>query len=744
MSFIDWLLVILPLFAVGYIGFKTQRYTKDLSDFLSGGRVAGRYVLAVSGGQAMFGLISLVALFEMYYKSGFAIGFWNTIVAPISIIIALTGFVVYRYRETRAMTLSQFFEIRYSRKFRLFTGFLQALTGIINYGLFPAVGARFIVYFTNMPLNFEFAGLTISTYAFVMFIFLTVAVIIAVLGGQVTIMVTDCLQGLFSYPMYLIVVLAIIFSFSWWDHFVPIMSNRPPGESFIDPFDTYNLRDFNLFYIFVGIFAGIYNIRSWQGAQGYNAAAISPHEQKMAGVLGAWRGGFSGMMYIFLAMAALAYMQHSDFKDRAAVTERNIQWKTLNDVAYDQDYLAVESSDELIQERLSTLNAKQKQVFDTISSQMRVPVALRDILPVGVTGLFCAIMIFLMISTDTTYLHSWGSIIVQDAIMPFRKKHLDPKKHLLHLRLAIVGVAVYAFIFSLFFGQVTYILMFFALTGSIWLGGAGAVIIGGLYWKKATTAGAWTSLIIGAVMAVAGFICTQYWVSWIYPAISQTPETLAWVTRVFEGMSRPFEPIIMWRVTPDKFPVNGQEIFFLTMLFSILSYVIVSLLTCKEPFNMDRMLHRGIYRRKDDSSVNIEAEKSLSLREKLFKTFLGIDSQYTKGDKILAWSVFLYSFVWGFGTWVIIVIWNLCFQRWSIKWWATWQFITYYIIAVAIGVISTVWFSIGTTIDLKKLFKRLAARQRNEQDDGRVIGHINADEIETIEQIENRVIEDEE
>lgn len=58
---------------------------------------------------------------------------------PVGIIVALSGFVTYRFRQTRAMTLAQFFELRYSRKFRLFAGMLGFFAGIMNFGIIPAV-----------------------------------------------------------------------------------------------------------------------------------------------------------------------------------------------------------------------------------------------------------------------------------------------------------------------------------------------------------------------------------------------------------------------------------------------------------------------------------------------------------------------------------------------------------------------------------------------------------------------------
>ena len=120
MYWLDWIIICIPLVVVLIIGLKAQKYVKTVADFLAAGRVAGRYVICVASGEAGMGLISLVAIWEMYYKCGFAVGFWSSISAPLGLFLSLTGYCTYRYRETRAMTMGQYFEMRYNRPFRIY------------------------------------------------------------------------------------------------------------------------------------------------------------------------------------------------------------------------------------------------------------------------------------------------------------------------------------------------------------------------------------------------------------------------------------------------------------------------------------------------------------------------------------------------------------------------------------------------------------------------------------------------
>jgi SSS family solute:Na+ symporter len=618
-------------------------------------------------------------------------------------------------------------------------------------------------------------------------------------------MVADCVQGIMGYPMYLIVTVFVLFTYSWFNDIAPVMFDRSPGHSLLNPFDINQLRDFNLFFILVGILGAVINRIGWSGGMAFSTAAKNAHEQKMAGVLSSWRNGFHYSMIVILAILGFAFLNGDRFQpgEKGAIACRtDLAVKAVDDVVKGEklapvrreviDYLktgtvtpelqamldkteAVKAQEKLAREKIQYVaqtdagksaavpaavapnvsEEKQKarearvqvakdairsadssasQTFGTIFGQMRVPMALRYLLPIGILGIFCALCIMGMMSCDISYMHSWGSILVQDIILPIRGKPFSPERHLSLLRWMIVFVALFAFFFSLFFGQMDFIIMFFTITGAIWLGGSGPCLVGGLYWKRGTTAGAWTALLVGSGLAVTSIIVQKTWIGTIYPWLheAQLVDTVAtWLAFA----SAPFEPIIKWRMSSEKFPINSMELYGINLLLSIGSYIVVSLLTCREPFNMDRMLHRGKYQVEGEILV----KEKLTFRNVLTK-LIGIDSQYSRGDKILAWSVFIWSFGWAFlCAFVGVAVWNFI-SPWGNDGWSLWFFINQFVIAFIIGLVSTVWFTIGGVIDLRRMFKALAAEKQNVLDDGRVIGHVSAADVDLVETVEHVII----
>ena len=807
MFWLDWIIIWIPLIIVFWLAYKSQKYVKGVADFLTAGRVAGRYVVSVASGEAAMGLISVVCTMEMHYQCGFAYSFWSTIVLPISMVMGLIGFCTYRFRETKAMTMGQFFEIRYCKSMRVTASIIQSVSGILNYAIFPAVGARFLIYFLDLPMFLNIFGWQCPTFALLMVIFLGTALTIALVGGQVTIMVTDCVQGLLSYPMYVIVVAYLVYRFSWTEDMAPTLVARGPGLSFMDPYDVYNMRDFNLFYVFVGVVSMFLNRMSWGGSQGYFGAAKNPHEAKMGGVLGSWRAGLSVMIFTLLTVAVYAYLHNQKFAPEAKEVRTQLACKVADDIIVGPGmdkvreevkakfkaipvrtaFSVTYGTEEILAAKAAVRNAKTKaekdaaiahrnaveksalakfhaenddpyplaaeevlrkvntpeakkqvQTFRTIYQQMIVPLATREILPMGITGIFCALMIFLLLSTDTTYMHSWGSIIVQDFVVPLRKKAFTPEQQLRTLRIAIAGVALFVFLFSLFFAQIDYIAMFFMITGAIW-SGAGVVITLGLYWSRGTSAGAFAALILGAAIALTGIFGQYYWAGYIYPWIESMGK-VEQVQEILTALSGPFNPYIVWTMNPRKFPINSQEIAFIANTATVVIYMAVSLATCRTPFNMDRMLHRGIYA--EDQATQLKKEP-FSFRNLIFRKMVGIDSNYTTGDKILAWSVFVSSFgIFFLSFFVGVVIWDLL-DPWTANNWSTFFFVKSILYAGCVGIVTTIWFSICGTRDLFRLFKDLEAKEADALDDGRVIGNVSAADLAKVAAAEKKETQDE-
>ena len=647
MQLVDWAIVFGLLIFITIMAAVTRKYTRSVADFLVANRCAGRYLITMSEAMQGVGAISVIALFQAYFQAGFTVIWWRSILLPsVFVIIGLSGYLIYRYRQTRTMTFGQFVEIRYSRRVRIFGGILAFTAGVINFGIFPAVGARFFIYFCGLPDSVSILGLSIGTFPLVMAGLLSIALSFVFLGGQIAVVVTDFLQGMFNNIAFIIMLILLLLTFKW-SQISTALLDVPEGFSMVNPFQSTGHKDFNTWFFMMELFLFVYGYMVWQGNQGNNVSAKSPHEARMAKILTNVRMIAYFMVIAFLPICAYTFMHHADFSSGAAV----------------------------VQGQLNAITDKAEL------KEMLVPLAMLQFLPKGAIGLFAAVMLAAFISTHDTYLHSFGTLFVQDVILPFKKKPFTPKQHMRVLKLSILGVAVFIFLFSLLFKLTQYIFMFQAVTASIWMGGAGSVLVGGLYWKRGTTAGAWSALIIGAVTAVAGIYVTNY---------------------------------------VDNFPLNGMQIAFYSALLCIVAYVVVSLLG-RKVYDMDRMLHRGKYAVKTDIAEGDRTKISP------FRKLLGMGKEFTLGDRIIYVGSICWLVLW-VAVFIVGTIYNTVHSVKPESWMLFWRYYIY--ISVVVGTFVTIWFILGGIRDLKDMFRVLKTVKRNELDDGRVVDHHSvADEV---------------
>ena len=756
MHWIDWCITLVPLTIIIGLAIYAKRYIRGVVDYIAVGRVAGRYVISVGDMEAALGVISLVALVEVKYLTGYSLAYWELLSIPVGIIMSLTGYCTYRFRETKALSNGQFLEMRYSKSFRI-CGSIMRITGeMLTNAIGPAIAANFFIYFLGLPHRVELFGFTVPMFAIVAGTVIALSLLVMWPGGRLSLLITDCFQGLICYPIFVVIVFFVITKFSWSQEISPVMLDRVAHQSFFNPFDISELREFNLLAVTIVIFNRIFSRGTFLGND-TTSAGRTPHEQKMAGILGTWRNGFSVLMCLFVAITIITVMSHIKYSNvshtiRQQLSERvsdqliadkKVKTKLVENISKLPPHTHIIGKDKPLSQTenldtpyMETARTTLEEVypengravfqkFRTLYHQMMMPMALRNIFPVGILGLFCLLMIMLMLSTDDSRIFNASSAIIQDLVIPFRKVPLTPEQHLKLLRFGSLAVAIIFFICSLFFSQIDYIRMFTTIMVAIWTSGGGAVILFGLYSRFGTTAGAYAALVFGSGTTITGILIQRNWADIVYPFLEKH-NWVDGVTKFFAAVSAPFEPYISWQINPYKFPMNSYELMLIANVLGISAYIIVSLLTYKEPFNLDRLLHRGIY----DTEGKAALKTPWTIKT-VFSKLIGITPEYTRGDKIIAWSVFIYCFVYQIGfCFVAVLIWNIV-HPWPAIWWSHYFYVTSILVSAAIGIISTVWFLTGGIIDLRRLFRDLKERKSNPLDNGMVSGHVSlADQAE--------------
>ena len=839
MHVIDWIIMLVPFAAVLGLAIYAKKYARDVVDFLAAGRVAGRYVICVGDVAAALSVITLVASCESTYRAGSAMGFWGIITMPLGMFLSLAGYCTYRWRASKALSFGQFVEMRYNRSFRIFCAMLRNISEMITNAIGPAIAANFFIYFLGLPHKVHVLGLNLPCFAIIVGISLFFAMVAIWPAGRISLLITDTAQALMSYPIFVIVAGYIFFHFNWGTTMEPVMLDRVPGESFINPFDISKLRDFNMFALGVTVMATILQRASWFGNDTTNSGR-NPHEQKMAGVLGTWRNGFSWTMIGLVTLLIISVMNHEAFvmpgahgsfsshetrkalinkvaaeavpdaavradiakaleavpppvhkaiKDPVPETireEHDAYFATMQALATNPRGPALpEPSPELasyleVNMPLSHLknndtpyidaarnvindnipeslraeaeavrggkaapspelaaiqgaNAKQAQKVRTLYGQMMMPVTLRQLLPTGVIGLFALLMLMLLISTDDSRIFNASSTWVQDVVLPFMKKAPTSRQHIMLLRWSSVAVAVFFFVVAVFFSQLDYINMFTQIMCAVWLGGGGTVMVFGLYSRFGNIVGAWCSIVFGCGFSLVGLILQRTWSAHVVPVLASHGWTEG-VFHFFSKLAAPLNPWVDWsfgfnsgestleqalQLFREKFFMNSAEIYGISMVLSVAAYCLGSWIALKcgwsKMFNLDKLLHRGEYA---DADEKARLAKAAKVKVSIFSRIIGIDQEYTRGDKIIAWSVFIYSIVYRLGiVFFGVLFWNLV-SPWPKIWWGTYYYVTSLIIPIIVGCVSTVWFLWGGIRDGIQLFKDLDKRVIDASDNG--------------------------
>ena len=129
---------------------------------------------------------------------------------------------------------------------------------------------------------------------------------------------------------------------------------------------------------------------------------------------------------------------------------------------------------------------------------------LRSELPALVVGLFCAGALSASMSTGDALLHGAASVVVEDGVQPFWK--LSDKGQRLLMRILVVLVGAVAYLFALVegFSLVDLLLASYGIICQYM-----PAMLAALYWRRATTAGVVSGLLLGSAVSVFFFLMPE-------------------------------------------------------------------------------------------------------------------------------------------------------------------------------------------------------------------------------------------
>jgi SSS family solute:Na+ symporter len=124
-------------------------------------------------------------------------------------------------------------------------------------------------------------------------------------------------------------------------------------------------------------------------------------------------------------------------------------------------------------------------------------------------GLVVAGMLAADMSTNSSYMLAWSSVIFNDILKPFRKKPPTERQGLAINRVLVGLIGVFLLLYGLWYPLKGDLWVYLQITGSIYLASMAVLMIGACYWKRANSWGAMAALIVGATLPISFLVAQQ-------------------------------------------------------------------------------------------------------------------------------------------------------------------------------------------------------------------------------------------
>ena len=445
MSHFDWLLdgsiVGLYLLATMAAGLMVRKYIGGVEDFLVAGREMDVYLGIASLAATEFGIVTCMYAAQNGYEKGFAGATPGILMAVAMLVVGLTGFCIKPLRDSGVITVPELIEKQFGSRIRWAAGVVIVLGGLLNMGVFLRTGGQFLVLVS---------GLDVKYLEIMMTLLLVGVAVYTILGGMLSVLVTDFLQFVVMSVGLIVVTVLVLVNVGWESLASTVRTHYGDGgfNPFVNPTMGWQYVLFNAMLNFAVVL-------TWQTT----IARVLAAKDTETGRKIYTRTSFFFVCRFLIpgvwGIAALATL--------APMTE--------------------------------TLEAMPRYLSATV--------------PVGLMGLLIAAMLAADMSTDSSYMLTWGSVIYNDIMAPFRKKPWTEKKGLLWNRMIIAGIGVFLLLYGLWYPLKGDLWTYLGVTGTIYLASISVLLIAGCYWKRANSWGAAGSILISALIPTAYLVMEQ-------------------------------------------------------------------------------------------------------------------------------------------------------------------------------------------------------------------------------------------
>jgi len=403
------------------------------------------------------------------------------------------------------MTIPEYYQKRFTPGVRVLGGAILAFAGILNMGMFLKAGALFVTAVMGMTEPM-YLNITMS-------VLIGLVMTYTILGGMVSVVITDYIQFAVL-SIGLLLTSAIAVNKLGWDNMVnAVMTYR--GEGGFNPFHASEGSGFGTGYVMWMVMLGLVVSAIWQTSV---IRACAAESTKVVRRMYMWSsvGYLIRIMIPYLwGIAALTYVaSHPEFKEIFLPTTGKA---------------------------------------DPQHTLMAMPLALSAILPVGLLGILTAGMLAAFMSTHDSYLLCWSSVLTQDVLAPLLGERMTTRVRLICARVFIFLIAVFLLVWGLWYPLGQDLWDYMAITGAIYFTGAAAVLVVGIYWKRASTVGAYVALLcgFGALLGLAP-IQARLGVEWATEWVGLSTVAAAFGTMIMGSLLFPDRK----RSTGDTAPVE--------------------------------------------------------------------------------------------------------------------------------------------------------------------------------------------